>query len=185
MHPRKPATSSRKSRRAGMIAAAVVVAGLLGHPPGARAAENGPCAANPQSRALDFWLGDWTIAAPGGGDASSHVTQDLDHCLVVERWQGGEETGVNLFGYSADDGSWHGLFANNQGKIHAFLNGTVASGVAVFTGPNRGPDGTTIQNRITIRRIDANHAEQSWEKSSDGGKAWTTLFRLGYTRVQP
>lgn len=185
MNPRKPEASFMRARRTGAIVAVVLLAALCGHTPGARAAENAPCAASQQSRELDFWLGDWTIAAPGGGDASSKVTPDLDHCLVVERWQGGDETGVNLFGYSADDGGWHGLFANNQGKIHAFLNGTVASGVAVFTGPNRGPDGSTVQNRITVRRIDANHVEQSWEKSSDDGKTWTMLFRLGYTRKQP
>jgi len=144
------------------------------------------CAANPKSRALDFWLGDWSIAAPGGGpDASSSVTPDLDHCLVVERWKGGDETGVNFFGYSPDDKSWHGLFANNQGHIHVFFDGTVASDIAEFTGPNKGSDGRTILNRITIRRIDANHAEQMWEKSPDGGKTWTTLFRLQYTRKQP
>lgn len=172
----------RAGRSVLLISVALVAAWLT---PPRTLASDASCAANPKSRALDFWLGDWSIAAPGGGpDASSKVTPDLDHCLVVERWKGGDETGVNLFGYSPDDKSWHGLFANNQGHIHVFFHGTVASDSAEFTGPNNGPDGRTILNRITIRLIDANHVEQMWQKSPDDGKTWATLFRLQYTRKQ-
>lgn len=43
---------------------ATLAAGWLTLLPGAFAAvERQPCATNPQSRQLDFWLGDWTIGA--------------------------------------------------------------------------------------------------------------------------
>lgn len=154
-------------------------------PPLAHAAPDAvSCATDPAHRALDFWLGDWTIAAPGApADANSAVSTGLGECVVVEHWSGEvNHTGENIFGYSADDQSWHGFFADSKGHLHVFLNGTVASGVAQFTGPNRGPDGETVLNRITIRRIDADHVEQMWEKSSDGGKTWSRQFLLQYTR---
>lgn len=145
------------------------------------------CATNPNNRALDFWLGHWTIAAPGGApNATSKVTLELDKCLVVERWDGGRgHAGENFFGYSADDSSWHGLFADNEGRVHVFLHGAAATGSAEFSGPSRGPQGGTILNRVTIRRISETQVEQTWQKSSDGGKIWTTVFRGEYTRRKP
>jgi hypothetical protein len=150
----------------------------------ARAADATSCAADSTHRALDFWLGDWAISAVGGGPAStSNVSLDLDKCLVVERWDGGRgHTGENIFAYSDGDQSWHGIFADNQGHVHVFVDGKVAAGSAEFTGPSRGEHGETVLNRITIRRISSTQAEQSWEKSSDGGKTWSAQFNLDYTR---
>jgi hypothetical protein len=77
------------------------------------------------------------------------------------------------------------MFADNEGRVHVFLDGKASLGVAQFTGPNQGPNRESILNRVTIRRIGANNVEQAWEKSSDGGKTWTTAFRGEYTRKQP
>lgn len=117
--------------------------------PAVGAVAAGPCAANPNNRAMDFWLGDWTIAAPGGSaNATSRVTLELGRCLVVERWDGGRDhVGGNFFAYSADDKSWHGMFADNEGRVHVFLNGKAADGSAQFTGPSQDPQGKTILNR--------------------------------------
>jgi hypothetical protein len=168
---------------------AAVFAGVwLGSLPQAFAAASaGSCVKNPENRALDFWLGQWTIAAPGGSSsATSNVALELDQCLVVESWDGGRgHTGENLFAYSADDKSWHGMFADNEGRVHIFLDGKASPGLARFTGSSRGPNGESMLNRVTIRRIGANHIEQGWEKSSDGGKTWNTAFRGEYTRKQP
>ena len=115
-----------KSPRSTLLIAVVLGGGWFGFLPQAFAAANArPCASNPDSRALDFWLGEWTIGAAGGAPtATSTVALELDQCLVVERWDGGRgHTGENLFAYSADDRSWHGLFADNEGRVHVFLEG--------------------------------------------------------------
>jgi hypothetical protein len=144
----------------------------------------GPCTKQVESRALDFWLGEWKIGVPNENeDATSKVSLELGDCVVVERWAGGDgHVGENIFGYSADDKSWHGMFADSVGHVHVFLNGRVHSDSAEFTGPSRGPNGETLQNRITIRRIGPGHIQQMWAKSSDGGKTWTTVFQGEYTR---
>ena len=172
---------------AGLLVIVVMMAAGFSFPPQALAAgDTGPCSAQPVNRAFDFWLGDWTIAAPGGSsNATSKVRLELNECLVVERWDGGHgHAGENLFGYSADDKSWHGLFADNEGRVHVFLNGKVGAGSAEFTGPSQAPGGEIVLNRVTIRRIAADHVEQLWEKSSDQGKTWTTVFRGEYTRTR-
>jgi hypothetical protein len=168
---------------------AVVLGGAwFGFSPRAFGAVNGAaCATNPDNRALDFWLGEWTIAAPGGStNATSTVTLELDKCMVVERWDGGRgHTGENLFAYSADDKSWHGMFADNEGRVHVFVDSKVAPGSAEFSGPSRGQQEEAILNRVTIHRVGDDRVEQVWQKSSDGGKTWTAVFRGEYTRKQP
>ena len=149
--------------------------------------DTGPCSTNSENRQLDYWLGDWKIAGPGAGpNAISRVHLALDGCMVVESWDGGRgHTGENMFGYSADDKSWHGMFVDNQGRVHVFVHGKVASGSAEFSGPSRGSNGETVLNRVRIRRISSDKAEQIWEKSTDNGATWATDFHGEYLRKTP
>ena len=142
-----------------------------------------PCSASAESRQLDFWLGDWAVSAPGGTKTSaSKVFLELDQCLVVESWDGvGGHTGKNMFAYSADDKSWHGLFTDNEGRVHVF-EGKVSAGAAEFTGPGRSETGAAVLNRIKVIRINADQVEQTWEKSIDNGATWSVVFRGVYSR---
>lgn len=144
------------------------------------------CSDNSESRQLDYWLGDWKIASPGAGpNATSRVHLELGGCMVVESWDGGRgHTGENMFGYSADDKSWHGMFVDNQGRVHVFVDGKVASGSAEFSGLSRGANGEAVLNRVRILRISPDKVEQIWEKSSDHGATWETDFRGEYLRIK-
>jgi hypothetical protein len=147
----------------------------------------GPCATQAESEALNFWLGEWTIGVPNENThAISKVSLELGGCVVVERWDGGNgHVGENMFGYSADDKSWHGMFADSEGHVHVFVDGHVQSDSAEFTGPSHGSRGETVLNRITIRRTGPDRVQQLWRKSSDGGKTWNTVFDGEYARKQP
>jgi len=140
------------------------------------------CSANKESRQFDYWLGEWNITYPGAPDGStSKVYLELDKCLIIESWDGGKgHTGENIFGYSFNDKSWHGMFADNQGRVHVF-EGKVAQGSAEFLGPSRGPNGEAVLNRLKVVRLAPDKLEQTWEKSSDNGATWTALFRLEYS----
>lgn len=141
---------------------------------------------NAESRQFDFWLGDWTVASPGGsGDSTSKVYLALNQCLLVESWDDGKgHKGENMFAYSSDDKSWHGMFADNQGRVHVFA-GKVTPGSAEFYGPSRGPKGEAVLNRIRVVRIAGDKVEQSWEKSADNGANWTHVFQGEYSRKNP
>jgi hypothetical protein len=145
-----------------------------------------PCSANSESRQLDFWVGSWTVTYPGASAPSaSKVYLDLDKCLLVESWDGGKgHSGKNMFAYSSDDKTWHGMFADNQGRVHVF-EGKVVPGSAKFTGPSRGPNGESLLNQIKVVRVTANKVEQSWEKSKDNGATWTMEFQGEYLRTNP
>ncbi|MGA9473315.1 MAG: hypothetical protein WBV36_12685 [Terriglobales bacterium] len=174
----------RITRSASLLFLAVVAASMSLAPRAYGAAPAGRCSTNPDSRALDFWLGDWSIAGPGSEPtAKSSVTSTLDQCVIVETWDGGRgHTGQNWFGYNADDKSWHGMFADNRGRVHVFVDGKVASGAAEFTGPSQGADGEAFLNRVRIVRISPEKVEQIWEKSTDHGATWNTEFRGEYSR---
>jgi hypothetical protein len=152
--------------------------------PAANAApESGSCVANSESRQFDFWLGEWSVSYPGAPNASySKVYLELGECVLVENWSGGKShQGINIFAYSADDRHWHGMFADNEGRVHVF-EGKVAAGSAEFLGPSRGPNGEAVLNRIRVVRLGPDRVEESWEKSSDNGSTWSTVFRGEYTR---
>jgi hypothetical protein len=168
----------------GVVCALILLSGSQ-HAMHAQSAES--CVSNPDNRALDFWLGQWSVAAPGSAPTStSTVALELNKCVVVERWDGGRgHTGENVFAYSVDDRGWHGLFADNEGRVHVFFDGKASPGMTQFTGPSQGANGETILNRVTIRKISTDQVEQAWEKSSDGGKSWEIAFRGEYTRKQP
>jgi len=136
---------------------------------------------NPEARQLDFWLGDWSIT--GEGSATSKVYLDPDKCLVVESWDGGRgHRGKNLFAYAAEEKSWRGMFVDNEGRAHIFVDGKVTDGTAEFFGPSRGPNGEAVLNRIRVVRLAGGKVEQSWDKSTDNGATWTYQFRLEYSR---
>ncbi|MGB0049207.1 MAG: hypothetical protein WBP70_17300, partial [Terriglobales bacterium] len=164
-----------------------VLFGLAFAPNGFAAMNPGSCATNAENRQLDYWLGDWKIGADGSsGNARSAVTLSLDKCLVVENWDGGRgHTGQNVFGYSADDKSWYGLFADNEGRVHVFTSGKVLSGTAEFEGTSRGANGESVLNRVKVTRLNPNKVEQTWEKSTDNGATWNLAFRGEYSRANP
>jgi hypothetical protein len=154
---------------------------------GFAATDTFPCAANSVNRQLDYWLGDWKIGAEGSsGSAHSTISLSLDKCLVVENWDGGKgHRGQNIFGYSADDKSWYGMFADNEGRVHVFSSGKVADGTAEFEGASRGPHGESVLNRVKVVRLNSNKVEQIWEKSNNNGASWSVVFRGEYSRANP
>lgn len=148
-------------------------------------AAGGPetCSENAGSRQLDFWVGKWTVTYPGmPGGANSIVRLELDKCMIVESWDSGKgHWGENMLAYSSDDKKWHGMFADNQGRVHVF-EGKAADGSAEFLGPSVGPKEEAELNRIKVVRLTADKVEQSWEKSRDGGATWKLEFRGEYSR---
>lgn len=144
-----------------------------------------PCSEHSASRQLDFWLGDWAIQNGGGSPASSKVFLTLDKCEVVESWHDAQgHAGENRFAYNYEHKSWLGMFADNRGHVHVFTDGKISGNAAEFYGPTRNPDGTTVLHRIRVTRESADKVDQIWEKSTDGGKTWTTVFRGEYTRTR-
>ena len=165
------------------VVLAVAGAGCISLTEPAAVAADDTATASAECRQFDFWLGDWKITNPSGSkEASSRVYLALGQYLLVESWDDGKgHKGENLFAYSSDDKSWHGMFADNEGRVHVFT-GKVVPGLAEFYGPSRGSNGEAVLNRIRVTRIAADKVKQSWEKSIDNGASWTAVFAGEYYR---
>jgi hypothetical protein len=144
------------------------------------------CKADSEMRKLDYWVGSWTTTASGNASPGviSKVSLSLDSCMLVEHWDGGKgHVSEKMFAYSPDDKNWYGMFADNEGRAHIFVNGTVSSGSAEFRGPSRGPKGEEVLNKLTIVQTSPDQVEETWKKSMDHGGSWTTVYRANYTRT--
>jgi hypothetical protein len=176
-----------KATAASLLGAIAIAAGAATLPCRAAAAERQSCAATVQDRGLDFWLGRWNVSDDERpSHASSVVSLELGKCLIVEHWTDpAGHRGENLFGYNRDANTWSGMFADNRGRIHIFVHGTVAAGKAELDGQSRGPHGEATLDRVTIVRMTSNDVEQRWQQSADGGTTWTTVFQGKYSRAKP
>jgi hypothetical protein len=144
-----------------------------------------PCAGSSETRQLDYWLGNWAMGS-GADKSISKVSLSLDKCVFVEHWENGKgHITEKMFAYSPEDKNWYGMFADNEGRVHVFLDGKISSDVAEFHGPSRGPNGEAVLNRLKIIRVSADKLEESWEKSTDKGSTWTMAYRAEYSRVNP
>jgi len=90
-----------------------------------------------------------------------------------------------MFAYSPEEKNWNGIFVDNQGRVHIFLDGKVSSEIAEFHGPSRAPNGKAVLNRLKVVRVSPDKLEEAWEKSTDNGSSWTTAYRVEYSRANP
>lgn len=144
-----------------------------------------PCASTTEIRQLDYWLGNWTMGS-GADKSTSEVSLSLDKCVFLEHWQSASgHISEKIVGYSSEERNWYGLFVDNQGRVHVFLNGKVSPDMAEFRGPSRGPNGEAVLNKLRVVRVSADKLEEIWEKPTDNGTNWTTAYRAEYSRSNP
>jgi hypothetical protein len=148
--------------------------------PAAFAADDAALAAGAESRQLDFWVGNWSVGAPGSApNAISMVHLELDKCLLIESWDGGRgHKGENIFAYSSDDKSWHGMFTDNKGRVHVLTGKEIKPGFVEFTGTSNADQ----LDRVRVTKVANDKVVESWEKSTDHGVTWKTEFRGEYSR---
>jgi hypothetical protein len=140
------------------------------------------CAANAETRRLDYWVGNWTMGN-GADKTMSKVSLSMDRCVFVEHWENGKgHVTEKTFAYSPEDKNWYGMFVDNQGRVHVFVDGKISSEGAEFRGTSRGPNGETVLNRLKVVRVSADKLEEIWEKSTDNGSSWVTSYRAEYSR---
>src|SRR5579872_372711 len=85
---RKPRHVLRRAMTDALVSLTLAVSACFATALPARAAAGQlPCAADGQGRALDFWLGHWTVSDDEQPrSATSVVSRALGECLVVESW---------------------------------------------------------------------------------------------------
>jgi hypothetical protein len=144
-------------------------------------APQGEDCADSRYRALDFWLGSWTVTTAGGEPAGlSSVVSVLDGCAVLERWEDVRgESGLGLHRFDRALGRWRQTWLDDRGRSME-LDGDPEEGCMRWS--HEDPSGAI--ERGEIRKLGEDRLEQKASRSADGGKTWTPLFHLVYHRAK-
>ena len=138
-----------------------------------------PCRFDSAARAMDRWIGTWSVANPNGPGGSSVVDRAFDGCVILERWTGQfGERGMSLTSYDATAQRWLQHYVSDTAAATDYT-GTVKGSSVVFTAPGATPN---AKIRMTYDFLTDGRVEQRFDSSTDGGTTWTLTSDLYYTR---
>jgi hypothetical protein len=141
-----------------------------------------PCMYRPESRAFDFWVGEWNVTTPAGQPVgTSSVQLLLGGCALFENWSaGGGGDGKSLNSYNPELGMWHQFWTDQTGRVTEYRTSKWIDGSLQYTAERHTPRPLTIH--MTFTPVNKDLVRQLGEVSTDGGKTWTVQFDLYYHR---
>ena len=137
-------------------------------------------------RALDFWIGTWSVTDPSGTPAGKNeITRVSGGCGLLERWEspganGGTFRGLGHHAYDPALGAWRQLWTDTSGRT-VDMEGEAQGGTVIYRW--KIPGSTPALGRYTVSSLPQGKVRQHGERSTDGGKTWGTTFDLVYTRT--
>ena len=146
-----------------------------------------PCAFRPESRQLDFWVGEWDVTqtgAPAGVNASRSRIESVENgCVIAEYY----ETPLGYAGrsynaYEPHKKQWEQFWVDNAGGIHHYV-GQARDGNMYYESEFVPPGASApARSRMTFFNQGKDQVRQLGEQSTDGGKTWTVSYDLTYRR---
>lgn len=137
---------------------------------------------SPESRQLDFWVGEWDLAY-SGGRSRNRITKSLDGCVILEQFTGAPGTkldGTSVSTYDRAARRWKQTWVDNTGAYLDFVGGEDAGDRTFEREAEK--DGRRIRQRMVFRDVKAASLRWLWQRSDDGGATWTTTWEIDYTR---
>ncbi len=145
-----------------------------------------PCAYQPESRQLDFWIGDWDVTdnLRGHGPAgTSHVEAILGQCVIFENWSGRlGGNGKSFNAWNPAKRCWQQNWMDDSGHVTNYDDGhRIGERLEFLAEPQPGtPPGRT--DRLTFFSLGPDHVRQLFDHSTDGGVTWVADTDLDYVR---
>jgi hypothetical protein len=142
-----------------------------------------PCS-SAEARQFDFWLGEWEVHAGGKLAGKNKISSASGGCALLEEYEGASGyQGKSLNFYDTSTGKWQQVWVGSAGDI-LFLAGEYKDGKMMLQGESM-QGGKKVMDRITWHNNTAEGTvRQVWEKSSDEGKTWKTVFDGLYKKKQ-
>lgn len=182
--------------RASLIAVAATLGLAI---PGPLSAQDFPVssALPPESRAFDFWIGEWDVNLRVRQDdaswrdthrATAKIYPVLGGKAVLELWSedrpgGIEGYSLRYFDTARDEWvlwlNWPG--ANRSGS--SSLSGTFRHGRGEFFGTSRSQGGEETISRYTFSDVTPTSLRWDDAFSSDGGRTWTNSWIMEFSRT--
>jgi len=139
----------------------------------------------PESKRLDFWVGDWELTYTSGGKEAksrNRITKTLDGCAILEEFSGAPGTKLDGRSYSTYDRAtqrWKQTWVDNTASYLDFEGATVDGNMAFVRSVTRA--GKVTPQRMVFRDVKADSLTWLWQASPDG-QAWTTQWEIAYRR---
>jgi len=166
-----------------MRAGLLLVASLLSaqQPPDTHAK---PCAARPESRQFDFWIGEWRVENEKGEKAGdSSIQLILGDCVIFENWTSVRGmTGKSFNTWNPYRKKWQQSWVADTGDVQDFRDGEFKDGVMRFLAEAVTREGKPILRRLSFHHLNKDRVRQHSERSLDGGKSWATEYDFAYLR---
>jgi hypothetical protein len=143
-----------------------------------------PCADDPKSRELDFWVGEWNVQdrARGNPVGTSSVQRILGDCVIFENWTGLlGGSGKSFNSYNRIEGWWQQNWVSDGGQTNDFTHGVREGNAMVYHGTGH-QGATTYPTKLTFFDLGPDRVRQLSEYSTDGGKTWTVGYDFLYVR---
>tara|TARA_R110000782_G_scaffold83525_1_gene163551 strand:+ start:197 stop:685 length:489 start_codon:yes stop_codon:yes gene_type:complete len=135
-------------------------------------------------RALDFWLGEWSVTAVASGTvvADSRIESVAGGCALQETYHqtvgpGGIPTDYRGHSYSAFDPIdrvWRQFYVDSGGTVWEFSGRSIDGAMVLVV------DRGELQRRMTIAPVGDGTVRQTGEISRDAGQTWTPAYDFIY-----
>jgi len=136
---------------------------------------------------FDFWIGEWDVFNPKGVLVGTNKIETIqDSCGLKENWKGqkgGSGTSYNFYDRKTE--RWNQLWLDNNGG-NLQLTGKFSDGSMVLESRELYSEKkkTAYRERITWTGNADGTVRQHWQRTTDDGKTWATVFDGLYKRKQ-
>ena len=145
---------------------------------------DGGCAAAPEHRQFDFWIGRWLVTEAGRPAGRNEITADLNGCALFESWtadDGSRGRSVNY--YDRSRGRWHQSWVDDRGGVLE-LDGRWGGDSMVLEGERPDPvSGIRVRHRISWTPNADGSVRQHWQALRNSRASWETVFDGLYRRA--
>ncbi|HKO54528.1 MAG TPA: hypothetical protein VJ276_01545 [Thermoanaerobaculia bacterium] len=141
-----------------------------------------PCAAAPEFRQFDYWLGEWDVQSNGQKIARSSIQLILDDCVVFENYAtiDGRYAGKSFSVWNAPRRQWEQRYVDTTGAFHEWI-GALEGDHLVFTWRYELNGVKTLQ-KMTYVKEGPDQVRQKIDVSTDDGKTWNGSYDGLYVR---
>lgn len=140
---------------------------------------------SPESRQLDFWVGEWELSYAEGGRSRNRITKILDGCAVLEEFSGAPGTkldGRSVSTWDAAAKRWRQVWVDNTGAWLDFTGGLEDGRMVLARQAEK--DGKRFLQRMVFDAVAKDSLKWLWQRSDDGGRTWKTTWEIDYRRVK-
>lgn len=139
--------------------------------------------------AFDFRIGSWSLfwkdkdSLPVVGH--SEVTKILNNTVIQENITDTASgiKGICMAVYNPGKNTWHQSWFDNKGGYYSFT-GELTENQKVFYCKTETTDEKPVLIKLNYYDVSLDFFKRDWEESYDGGKSWTLIQRILYTRIR-